>query len=132
MSEKIEVSKKALGDLLKIILNCPSHYLNELIVIFNLPTDNPSCLKILTGEFNSSICDCTEFQSCEKCDNKTEWLPISEIKEVNELYWIIDKNNNIGQGYLKDENVIVFDLEKTSEKFNKPIMFAEIKPPGIL
>ena len=77
--------------------------------------------------FNSARekCDCEEFQSCEKCAKKTEWKPISELKSNLTLYWIADKDNNTGEGYLKDDKIIIF----SEGKIGIPTMFTEIKPP---
>jgi len=60
---------------------------------------------------------------------KTEWKPISEMKQ-NIVYWMADNDNNIGVGCL-DGEIIKYNLAMTPEEFSKPVMFAEIKPPTI-
>ena len=72
---------------------------------------------------------CEPFQSCE--NRKTEWLPISEIKEIETIYWLSDNNNNTCQGFLDNKNIIQYILEDNQTDFDKPVMFAEIKPPAI-
>ena len=74
-----------------------------------------------------NTCNCEPFQSCEEC--KTEYLPISEMKECGINYWLLDPENVIGRGFLTPQNKIIYDQEYTPEEFDKPVMFAEIKPP---
>lgn len=69
---------------------------------------------------------CADFGPCPVCD-KTEWLPIDDLKINDELCWLLDENNLIGKGHQEEGFLIVYD--DTPFEFSKPVMFAEIKPP---
>ena len=43
--------------------------------------------------------------------------------------WLLDKNNLVGKGFLKDEIMIEYILGECPEEFEVAVMFAEIKPP---
>ena len=60
---------------------------------------------------------------------KTEWLPLSELKENNKEYWLMDENNIVGVGYQEENRFIIYNIDKTPNEFGTPVMFAEIKPP---
>ncbi|MCK5601528.1 hypothetical protein KAR91_06665 [Candidatus Pacearchaeota archaeon] len=60
--------------------------------------------------------------------DKTEWLPISEMKTNNKEYWLLDKNNIVGVGHQEGYRYIIYNTDKTPKEFGKPVMFAEIKP----
>ncbi len=55
-------------------------------------------------------------------------LPLSVMK-VGVKYWLLDRNNLVGKGFLKNEIMIEFILKETPEEFGRPVMCAEIKPP---
>lgn len=86
--------------------------------------------RLLCSDCIDNICDCEPFQSCEKCARITRWFPLSQMKQ-GVHYWILDKDNNIGVGYLADEHKIKYRYEDTPEEFGTPVMFAEIKPPAV-
>ena len=67
----------------------------------------------------------------EDYQQKTEWLPISEIKENDVEYWFLDENNVVGVGHQEGGFLIVYNPDKTPDEFIRPVMFAEIKPPEV-
>ena len=72
---------------------------------------------------------CEPFEPCEKCAKKTVWKPISEMSGIKVKHWILDKDNNVGVGFLDNDDLIKFDMFKTPIEFGTPTMFTEIKPP---
>jgi len=86
------------------------------------------------GSKDQKLCQCEPFQSCPLCSKvtvKTDWLPISEMKGVGVEYWLLDKNNKIGVGYLVDNDKIVYILNRTPVDFECAEMCAENKPPSL-
>ena len=79
---------------------------------------------------NDELCECTEFQSCEKCAIKTEWLPI----ELNKMarggeYWFKDADNNTCMG-IANKNINLYPRTSSGE-MGCPTEYAEIKPPKV-
>ena len=55
-----------------------------------------------------------------------EWFLLSEMK-VGPKYWLLDRNNLVGKGFLKNEIVIEHILKDCPEEFGVAVMCAEIK-----
>ena len=58
------------------------------------------------------------------------WLPISEM-QVGPKYWLLDRNNLVGKGFLKNEIMIEYILKDCPEEFGVAVMCVEIKPQEV-
>ena len=122
--------KNIIGELTELKLNYSIIYAWAHICIDIYKSENLEIGKKYKLIPVEDICECTEFQSCEKCAIKTEWLPI----ELNKMarggeYWFKDADNNTCMG-IANKNINLYPRTSSGE-MGCPTEYAEIKPPKV-
>ena len=78
------------------------------------------------------ICDCERFQSCSRCERKTEWIdPLIILPGPSEKYWILDTRDNFIKKGVQWGGT-TFEYEDGTMIYFENSMFAEIKPPEVI
>jgi hypothetical protein len=123
----MKMEKEKLYDFTDKIVECFQHK-NAIKQVYDI---QETIKEIWNDGIIQNKCECTEFQSCEKCAKKTEWKdPLLFPPDSPEEYWILDtRNNSIKEGIHHKKGI--FKYRDGSMIYFEHSMYAEIKPPEV-